>query len=53
MTVTVGMATIVGRLSTNFPLLLAGLLVASIPPIVAYILLQRFIRQGLVIGAIK
>jgi len=53
MTVTVGMATIVGRLSTNYPLLLAGLLVASIPPIVAYILLQRFIRQGLVIGAIK
>ena len=53
MTVTVGMATIVGRLSTNYPLLLAGLLVASIPPILAYILLQRFIRQGLVIGAIK
>lgn len=53
MTVTVGMATIVGRLSTNYPLLLAGLLAASIPPIVAYILLQRFIRQGLVIGAIK
>jgi ABC-type glycerol-3-phosphate transport system permease component len=53
MTVTVGMATIVGRLSTNYPLLLAGLLTASIPPIVAYILLQRFIRQGLVIGAIK
>jgi ABC-type glycerol-3-phosphate transport system permease component len=53
MTVTVGMATIVGRLSTNFPLLLAGLFTASIPPMLAYILLQRFIRQGLVIGAIK
>ena len=53
MTVTVGMATIVGRLSTNYPLLLAGLLIASIPPIVAYVLLQRFIRQGLVIGAIR
>jgi ABC-type glycerol-3-phosphate transport system permease component len=53
MTVTVGMATIVGRLSTNFPLLLAGLFTASIPPMLAYILLQRFIRQGLVIGAVK
>ena len=53
MTVTVGMATIVGRLSTNYPLLLAGLLIASVPPVVAYILLQRFIRQGLVIGAIR
>jgi len=53
MTVTVGMATIVGRLSTNYPLLLAGLFTASLPPMLAYILLQRFIRQGLVIGAIK
>lgn len=53
MTVTVGMATIVGRLSTNYPLLLAGLFVASVPPMLAYILLQRYIRQGLVIGALK
>lgn len=53
MTVTVGMATIVGRLSTDYPLLLAGLFTASLPPMLAYILLQRFIRQGLVIGAIK
>ena len=53
MTVTVGMATIVGRLSTNYPLLLAGLFTASIPPMLAYILLQRYIRQGLVIGALK
>jgi ABC-type glycerol-3-phosphate transport system permease component len=53
MTVTVGMATIVGRLSTDYPLLLAGLFTASLPPMAAYILLQRFIRQGLVIGAVK
>ena len=53
MTVTVGMATIVGRLSTNYPLLLAGLFTASIPPMLAYILLQRYIRQGLVIGSLK
>lgn len=53
MTVTVGMATIVGRLSTDYPLLLAGLFTASIPPMLAYILLQRFIRQGLVMGSLK
>jgi ABC-type glycerol-3-phosphate transport system permease component len=53
MTVTVGMATIVGRLSTDYPLLLAGLFTASIPPMLAYILLQRFIRQGLVLGSLK
>lgn len=53
MTVTVGMATIVGRLTTDYPLLLAGLFTASLPPMAAYILLQRFIRQGLLIGAVK
>jgi ABC-type glycerol-3-phosphate transport system permease component len=53
MTVTVGMATLVGRLSTDYPLLLAGLFTASIPPMLAYILLQRFIRQGLVMGSLK
>jgi ABC-type glycerol-3-phosphate transport system permease component len=53
MTVTVGMATIVGRLSTNYPLLLAGLFTASIPPVLAYIFLQRYIRQGLVIGSLR
>ena len=53
MTVTVGIATIVGRLTTDYPLLLAGLFTASLPPMAAYILLQRFIRQGLVIGAVK
>jgi raffinose/stachyose/melibiose transport system permease protein len=53
MTVTVGMATNVGRLSTDYPLLLAGLFTASLPPMLAYIVLQRFIRQGLVIGAVK
>ncbi len=53
MTVTVGMATIVGRFSTDYPQLLCGLFLASLPPIVVYILLQRFIRRGLVIGAVK
>lgn len=52
-TLTVAVATIVGRFNTNFPLLLTGLLMASLPPIVIYIFLQRYIRRGLVIGAIK
>lgn len=53
MTVTVGMATVVGRRSSDYPQLLTGLFLASIPPIAVYILLQRFIRRGLVIGAVK
>ena len=53
MTVTVGVATVVGRRSTDFPLLLTGLLFSSIPPMVIYIVLQRTIRRGLVIGAVR
>lgn len=53
MTVTFGVATVPGRHSTDFPLLLTGLFMSSIPPMLVYILLQRIIRRGLVIGAVK
>jgi ABC-type glycerol-3-phosphate transport system permease component len=52
-TLTVAVATIVGRYNTDYPLLLTGLLMASLPPIVIYIFLQGYIRRGLVIGAVK
>jgi ABC-type glycerol-3-phosphate transport system permease component len=52
-TVTVGVATIVQRYSTDYPLLLTGLLMASLPPILAYVFMQRYIRRGLVLGAVK
>ena len=52
-TLTVAVATIVGRYSTDYPMLLTGLLMASLPPVLIYIFLQRYIRRGLVIGAIK
>ncbi|MCQ6564038.1 carbohydrate ABC transporter permease [Paenibacillus mendelii] len=52
-TMTVAVATILGRFSSDYPLLLTGLLLTSIPPILIYILLQGFIRKGLVIGAVK
>ncbi len=52
-TITVAAATILGRFGLDTPLLLTGLLFASLPPIILYILLQRTIRRGLVIGAIK
>ena len=53
MTVTVGVATVLGKHSSDYPLLLTGLFISSIPPIVVYVLLQRVIRRGLVIGAVK
>lgn len=53
MTVTVGVATVLGKHSTDYPLLLTGLFLSAIPPIIVYVLLQRVIRRGLVIGAVK
>ncbi|QTH41434.1 carbohydrate ABC transporter permease [Cohnella sp. LGH] len=52
-TVTVAVATVLNRFSSDYPLLLSGLLLASLPPIAIYIIFQGFIRKGLVIGAVK
>jgi ABC-type glycerol-3-phosphate transport system permease component len=52
-TVTAAAATLGSRFSMDYPLVLTGLFLASLPPILAYIVLQRFIRQGLVLGAVK
>jgi ABC-type glycerol-3-phosphate transport system permease component len=52
-TVTAAAATIGSRFSMDFPLVLCGLFLASVPPIIAYVILQRFIRCGLVLGAVK
>jgi len=52
-TVTAAASSIGARFSMDYPLVLAGLFLASVPPILAYIVLQRFIRRGLVLGAVK
>ena len=52
-TVTAAAATIGSRFSMDYPLVLTGLFLASLPPIAAYIVLQRYIRRGLVLGAVK
>jgi raffinose/stachyose/melibiose transport system permease protein len=52
-TLTVAVASIGSRFNMDFPLVLTGLFLASVPPVLAYIVLQRFIRRGLVAGAIK
>jgi len=52
-TVTAAASSIGARFSMDYPLVLAGLFLASVPPILAYIALQRFIRRGLVLGALK
>jgi raffinose/stachyose/melibiose transport system permease protein len=52
-TITVAVATILGRFSADFPLLLAGLTLTALPPVILYLLLQGYIRKGMVIGAVK
>jgi ABC-type glycerol-3-phosphate transport system permease component len=52
-TLTAAAATIGSRFNMDYPLVLTALFVASLPPIVAYIVLQRYIRRGLVMGAVK
>lgn len=42
-----------GEYATNYPVLFAGVLVASAPMVVAYVLLQRYFVAGLTSGASK
>ncbi|MCC3372915.1 carbohydrate ABC transporter permease [Cohnella sp. REN36] len=52
-TMTVAVATILKRFDTDYPLLLAGLFMTSIPPIAIYVALQKYMKKGLVIGSVK
>lgn len=52
-TLTAAAATLGQRFNMDYPLVMTGLFLASLPPIVAYIVLQRYIRRGLVMGAVK
>jgi len=52
-TLTVAVATIVGKYFSNLPLLLAGLLINSIPTIAIYLIFQKYIIKGVTVGAIK
>ncbi|MEQ4203798.1 carbohydrate ABC transporter permease [Actinopolymorpha sp. B17G11] len=52
-TVTLGVATTVQRFGGDTPLLVTGLLMAAIPPVLTYIIAQRSIRRGLVLGALN
>jgi ABC-type glycerol-3-phosphate transport system permease component len=52
-TLTAAAATMGNKFNMDYPLVITGLFLASVPPIVAYIVLQRYIRRGLVMGAVK
>lgn len=52
-TLTVTVSTIVGKYFTNMPLLLAGLVINSIPTIFIYLFFQKYIIKGVTSGAGK
>jgi raffinose/stachyose/melibiose transport system permease protein len=52
-TVTLGVATTVQRHGGDTPLLVTGLLMAALPPVLTYVVAQRIIRRGLVLGALN
>lgn len=52
-TLTVEIATSIGKYVSNMPLLVTGLLLNSIPTILIFIFCQKYISKGLVVGAVK
>ena len=52
-TLTVGVLSLQGRFTTDYPALMAGLLITSLPVIGAYLIFQRHLVRGIVAGAVK
>ena len=46
MTLSSGLATLRGQFSTNFPVLMAGSLLAMIPMIILYLIFQKQLIEG-------
>jgi ABC-type glycerol-3-phosphate transport system permease component len=52
-TIPVGLAGLQGQFATDWPLLMAGSVLAVLPPIIMFLLLQRWFTEGLTAGAVK
>jgi raffinose/stachyose/melibiose transport system permease protein len=52
-TLTVGVLQLQGRFTTDYPALMAGLLITSLPVIGAYLVFQRHLVRGIAAGAVK
>ena len=51
--VTAGLATLQGQYTTNWPVITAGALLATIPTLFVFVFLQRYFIQGLTMGSGK
>lgn len=52
-TLIVGITIFKSRFSLDVPVLMAGLIIATIPMIITYIFAQKYLTEGLIAGAIK
>ncbi|WP_022798047.1 carbohydrate ABC transporter permease [Thermus islandicus] len=50
---TVGLAVFQGQFSTEWTVLMAGLTLGTLPPILVFLLAQRYFIQGLTLGSLK
>jgi multiple sugar transport system permease protein len=53
MPVSAGLATLQGQYVTNFPVLMAGSLLASLPVIIVFIVFQRYLLRGIAFSGVK
>lgn len=51
--VTAGLATLRGQFTTNWPIITAGSLLATLPTVIVFIFLQRYFIEGLTLGSNK
>jgi ABC-type glycerol-3-phosphate transport system permease component len=52
-TLTVGVLQLQGRVSTDYPTLMAGLLITSLPVVGTYLIFQKYLVRAIAAGAIK
>jgi multiple sugar transport system permease protein len=53
MPVSAGLASLQGQYTTNFPVLMAGSLLASLPVIIVFIVFQRHLMSGIAFSGVK
>ena len=51
--VTSGLSTLQGQFNTDWPLIVAGAILATIPTIIVFVVLQRYFIEGLTLGSNK
>ena len=53
LTISLGIATLQGEMSSDFVLIMAGAALAAVPIIVVFLAFQKYFTQGITMGAVK